>query len=104
MKTIRHICIVFISGICLSLFFSANSFAKDGRKEIDRCNSATSIAEAKEIISKGKIRNAGFQAYAHYLLIVYQEEVFSCSVGTEKGTPRCTLYDGEGKSAFFCEQ
>ena len=102
MEVIRHICIVFISGICLSLFFGANSFAKEGRKELDRCNYETSIAEAQEIISKGKIRNSGFEAYQHFLLIVYQGEVFSCSV-TNNGTPSCTVYDGK-RHTFFCKQ
>ena len=66
MEVIRHICIIFMLGICLSFFFSVSSFAKEGRKEIDRCNYETSIAEAREIISKGKIRNSGFEAYQHF--------------------------------------
>ena len=102
MEVIRRNRIAVISCICLGLFFSADTFAEDGRKHLRDCKFETSISEAKEIILKGKIQNSGFTDYTHFLLIAYRDEIFSCTVAGTGGAPICNVYGDVSMSSFFC--
>ena len=92
MEVIRRNRIAVISGICLGLFVSTDTFAEHGRKHLRDCTFETSISEAKEIISKGTIQNSGFTDYTHFLLMAYKNETFSCTVAGSGDAPIYYVY------------